>query len=499
MDISLTTNLTPNASCLQNNQQQTRNIDTVIKNSKRFYPCPVEECPKIFSRNNILKNHILIHNNKREYPCDTCGKRFNTESGIRDHKTTHRDKTFICYICDRSFVCKKNLTAHNKTQLHNRNINNIPTDHSPYKPDPCITDAKNYSVEVAMKEQSRLNHESQNIYQDNNKPNPLKLLDNKMACAEQDINDDTMLYITQVTQKTNFLSYIEEQFNENILFDAKQNPDKKDIEPLTAGFPMGISLTTNLTSNASCLQNNQQLDRNIDKVKKNSTQSKTYPCTFEGCTRILTRKETLDYHMLAHYNEQKYPCNKCNKTFNTNKALKQHEQTHESRKFLCNTCNIAFKRKEHLQKHNNTQLHILNINNIPIHHSPYKPDPCITDDKSYSIGIVTELHSRLNPENQDVYQDNNNPDSLKLPDNTMIYAESAIQEEDCLSDIEKDFNENNLLDIEIISDEDTEDYSSDTEKYFNENNLLDIEISSNEDIKPLTAGLNYDKIVTHYL
>ena len=219
MDISLTTNLTPNASCLQNNQQQTRNIDTVIKNSKRFYPCPVEECPKIFSRNNILKNHILIHNNKREYPCDTCGKRFNTESGIRDHKTTHRDKTFICYICDRSFVCKKNLTAHNKTQLHNRNINNIPTDHSPYKPDPCITDAKNYSVEAAMKEQSRLNHESQNIYQDNNQHDPSKLPDSaELVIQEEDYSSD-----------------IEKYFNENNLLDIEISSNE-DIKPLTAGL-----------------------------------------------------------------------------------------------------------------------------------------------------------------------------------------------------------------------------------------------------------------------
>ena len=99
--------------------------------------------------------------------------------------------------------------------------------------------------------------------------------------------------------------------------------------------------------------------------------------------------------------------------------------------------------------------------------------------------------SRLNHENQNIYQDNNKYDSLKVLDNTMICAEVVIQGED--------FNENNLLDIEISSNEDTEDYSSDTEKDFNENNLLDIEISSDEDIESLTAGLNYDDIVAHYL
>jgi hypothetical protein len=54
----------------------------------------------------------------------------------------------------------------------------------------------------------------------------------------------------------------------------------------------------------------------------------------------------------------------------------------------------------------------------------------------------------------------------------MICVELVIQEEDCLSDTEKDFNENNLLDIKISSD---------------------------EDIESLTAGLNYDDSVAHYL
>jgi uncharacterized Zn-finger protein len=344
------------------------------------------------------------------------------------------------------------------------------------------------------------------------------------------------------------------------------------------------------------LQNNQQPDRNIDdNVKNNSTQSKKYPCTFEGCTSIFTRKETLDDHMLAHYNEQKYPCNDCNKkfntkrrlkdhkktnhgdtifichicdkiftrkeylnghkkteshirkeknntatdyepyrtnsakivrlikhsqqytvqtnnpntskknpctfknhiqlfttastlkdhilllknqqnypcnkcknTFNTEKKLRLHEKHHEGRQFLCDTCNIPFKRKSHLKSHNTTQLHKRNINNILIDHSPYKPDPCITDDKNYSVEVAMKEQSILNHESQNIYQDNNKHDPSKLPDS----AEPVIQEEDCLSD---------------------------TEKYFNENNLLDIEIRPDEDVESLTAGLNYDKIVAHYL
>jgi uncharacterized CHY-type Zn-finger protein len=403
MDIPLTTNLTFNASYLQNNQQQAK------KNRKQSYPCPFKGCPKVLTNKNTFNNHILMHNNKQDYPCDTCGKKLNTESSLRNHKTTHGDKIFICYVCDRSFTCLRYLNAHNETQSHKRNINNIPIDHSPYKPDPCITDAKNYSVEVAMKE----------------------------------------------------------QFDENILLDAKQNPDKKDIEPLATGFSTNISLTTNLTSNASCLQNNQQQARNnIYKVKKNRKRS--YPCPFKGCPKTLTKSETFKNHILMHNNKQEYPCDTCSKKFNTESSLRNHKTTHGDKIFICYVCDQSFTCQKYLNTHNGTQSHKRNINNILIGHSPYKPDPCITDDKNYSVEVAMKEQSILNHESQNIYQDNNKHDPSKLPDS----AEPVIQEEDCLSD---------------------------TEKYFNENNLLDIEIRPDEDVESLTAGLNYDKIVAHYL
>jgi ribosomal protein L37AE/L43A len=232
MDISLTTNLTSNASCSQNNQQPDRNIDDNVKNNStqsKKYPCTFEGCTSILTRKETLDNHMLVHYNQQKYPCGTCGKKLNTERSLRNHETTHGDKIFTCYICDRSFTCIKYFKSHKRTKLHNRNIKNIPIDHSPYKPAPCITEDKSRSVGIVTKVHSRLNHETQNVYQDNNKPDPLKLPDNKMACVEQDIDDDTMLYIEQIIQKTNFLSYIEEQFDENILFDIKQNSDEEDI------------------------------------------------------------------------------------------------------------------------------------------------------------------------------------------------------------------------------------------------------------------------------
>ena len=212
MDISLTTNLNSNASYLQNNQQPAINIDTVIKNGKVFYLCPVEGCPKIFTRRYSLNDHHLsTHDNKKTRSCDICGGRFNTTRLLTQHKQTHGDKNFICYVCDRSFACSKYLNVHNKTQLHKRNINNIPTDHSPYKPDPCITNAKNYSAEVAIKEQSRLNHE--------NKHDPSKLPDSaELVIQEEDYSSD-----------------IEKYFNENNLLDIEISSNE-DIKPLTAGL-----------------------------------------------------------------------------------------------------------------------------------------------------------------------------------------------------------------------------------------------------------------------
>jgi KRAB domain-containing zinc finger protein len=365
MDIPLTTNLTPNASCLQNNQQQATNIDKVKKKSKRQskkYPCTVKGCDQILSSKHTLSNHLIAHKNKKKYLCDDCKKSFNTERTLKQHKKTHEDNQFTCSTCDLSFVRKKSLKQHNESELHISKENNIET-----------------ASKLSRKRAAKL---------------------------------------------AGFIKYSQQHT-------AKSN-----------------------NSNTS------------------SIQPKNYPCPFESCTLILSKKYTLIDHILIHQDEKTYHCDSCKTRVNTAKELRRHKKKHGNNKLICYTCNKTFFRKDLLDRHNKTALHARKIKNILADHSPYKPDPCITDDKSYSIGIVTELHSRLNPENQDVYQDNNNPDSLKLPDNTMIYAESVIQEEDCLSNIEKDFNENNLLDIKISSD---------------------------EDMESLTAGLNYDKIVANYL
>jgi hypothetical protein len=219
MNISIINNSTFNASSLQNNQQRTINIYKFKKNGKRFYLCPFMVCDDIFTRKDSLADHIAAHENKRAHSCDICSKNFNTKRALNRHKKIHKDKKFTCYTCNRSFTYKKSLQIHNNSKSHNRNINNIPIDHSPYKPDPCITDAKNYSVEVAMKEQSRLNHESQNIYQDNNQHDPSKLPDSaELVIQEEDYSSD-----------------IEKHFNENNLLDIEISYDE-DIESLTAGL-----------------------------------------------------------------------------------------------------------------------------------------------------------------------------------------------------------------------------------------------------------------------
>jgi KRAB domain-containing zinc finger protein len=85
----------------------------------------------MYTRKDSLNDHHLsTHDNKRTRSCDTCGKRFNTKRQLNQHEKTHEDKKFICYICDRSFICLKYLSAHNRTKLHIRKIENITADPS---------------------------------------------------------------------------------------------------------------------------------------------------------------------------------------------------------------------------------------------------------------------------------------------------------------------------------------------------------------------------------
>jgi len=55
-----------------------------------------------------------------------------------------------------------------------------------------------------------------------------------------------------------------------------------------------------------------------------SSSRPTYPCTFEGCTKILMTKSGFTYHMMVHTDTKPFSCDYCTKTFRSKQLKDSH-------------------------------------------------------------------------------------------------------------------------------------------------------------------------------
>src|SRR5277367_5798029 len=94
-----------------------REVDGMIKTEKQeFYEFgDGDEIVKDEDEENESATGDEKRSNKREkkYPCDTCGKRFQSPSHLKIHERSHTGgKPFKCSDCGKRFSHKSNLTQH---------------------------------------------------------------------------------------------------------------------------------------------------------------------------------------------------------------------------------------------------------------------------------------------------------------------------------------------------------------------------------------------------
>src|SRR5277367_458804 len=94
-----------------------REVEEMIKTEKQeFYEFgDGEEIIKDEDEENERGSDDERLSNKREkkYPCDTCGKRFQTPSHLKIHERSHSgEKPFECAECGQRFSHKSDLTRH---------------------------------------------------------------------------------------------------------------------------------------------------------------------------------------------------------------------------------------------------------------------------------------------------------------------------------------------------------------------------------------------------
>ncbi|XP_017885673.1 uncharacterized protein LOC108628345 [Ceratina calcarata] len=83
--------------------------------------CP--HCDKMFKNSSTLKQHVRIHEDQRQYRCDTCGVGFNRRDGLRLHMRVHEKsdsrglKECSCQVCGEKFPNQSTLVIH-RNRVH---------------------------------------------------------------------------------------------------------------------------------------------------------------------------------------------------------------------------------------------------------------------------------------------------------------------------------------------------------------------------------------------
>ena len=90
----------------------TKHIQNVHE-GKRDYKC--EFCGKLFTQKGTLKSHIgFIHEmSKKEHKCGYCGKSCGSKRYMKIHiDVVHEGKTYDCDTCGKSFATEGVLNKH---------------------------------------------------------------------------------------------------------------------------------------------------------------------------------------------------------------------------------------------------------------------------------------------------------------------------------------------------------------------------------------------------
>jgi len=188
---------------------------------------------------------------------------------------------------------------------------------------------------------------------------------------------------TSVTQPNNFIT-------EQTVFDintAFSNNNEIIVSQLAA-VSTPISATQNDIVDIPqlpvvTLNNTVKRKPKVTETKQKEDCSKGFSC--EVCSKIFSRRTTLQRHMLIHTGDKPWHCNYCEKAFNQKSILNRHLLTHSDAKlFSCNICQLSFTEKGAVTRHI-----------AAIHNKQEKNWVCDVCDKKFIIKEYLTKHKFL--------------------------------------------------------------------------------------------------------
>lgn len=300
--------------------------------------CP--HCDKMFKNSSTLKQHVRIHEDQRQYRCDTCGVGFNRRDGLRLHMRVHQKtdsrglkecscqvcgekfpnhstlvihrnrvhkdgRQYTCHICNRSMISTRSLEWH-MSHIHNESLPGVVRDESglPEKRRvSCYHCSKTFKTEMILRTHIKNMHMEKD---------PMKCADcDATFTSEVRLRHHMMVthnrlegtlacphcpkrFVNQLRLKTHMISHSEER------------PYTCEI----CGF--------NLKTKIQLIKHHQ--NRHSDER----------PLQCRYCPWRCKQVSALVCHERTHTNERPYSCSVCRQRFKYLGDKNKHERRHES-------------------------------------------------------------------------------------------------------------------------------------------------------------------------
>ncbi|XP_053095048.1 transcription factor E4F1 isoform X2 [Pangasianodon hypophthalmus] len=330
------------------------------------YVCHI--CEKTFKTANILRTHLSIHTDKKDFKCDHCETAFRTKGSLIRHNRRHTDeRPYQCNQCGLSFRESGALTRHLKSLT------------------PC-------TEKIRYSQCKEILFSKDGVCTEVQQPPVLPEKEQEMP----------MVSVVQTVQDAVHIQVVEDlgQVHQVVSQPVAEAVAEGDSLICQAIINSGIALETEAAEAAEQAEarspkgvlQNPEAEGRVPEIQETSekdmelSSSKSHKCPH--CDRTFRTASHLRIHVKGHAGYKPFKCVTCQKEFLTGYMLKKHMEMHVTeRRYKCGECGKLFKAIGHVREHMRA-------------HSNDRPHHCNLCNKSYKTKNALQVHQRTHGEDK---------------------------------------------------------------------------------------------------
>uniref|UniRef100_A0A1B0GKU3 C2H2-type domain-containing protein n=2 Tax=Lutzomyia longipalpis TaxID=7200 RepID=A0A1B0GKU3_LUTLO len=361
-------------------QEVVQFVITEVK-AKGSYACPL--CPKICTRSDNLKAHMIVHGAERTFTCPECGKGFPTKGRLDAHRIIHVDESIPCLVCKKSFKSARHLKFHmqrhtgekkheceicgkkfSDSSHKRRHLTQI---HYGWKPKEdsqikftCEQCGKAVLTKTSLERHMLVRHSTARDLKCPQCPKTFKL--NYALKEHMVVHSDQKPFSCQVCKKkfkrkSHCLRHCDKHNTGGPKECSYCVKSFKHTDSLRAHFSQqhrGLPMTIIKDGPAACtvcLQSFQTLDLLKDHIRIHAREKKSFHCRY--CGKDIVHKSSYERHLTTHRKKAPYKCAHCLKKFKRKDTIVKHVKIHTKNRptYKCRTCGALLKHKKTLREH----------------------------------------------------------------------------------------------------------------------------------------------------